>query len=324
MISERFRKIMPDRIRFCGVMLTGLLLSCLFVSGRDMAPDNNQAPPSIEVSSSGTIVAAVVQMRSSEDLDDNVSRITGFIREASGRGARVVVFPECALTSYKGNVLPVTDPALLARAESKVIDACRDNDVYAILGTPYYDGQKYYVSATVISPAGKVIERYHKIQLAGENWAESGRQMSVFMVDDVPCSIIICHDERYPELVRLPVLAGAKVIFYISHESGIREEHKISPYRAQIKARAVENTVWVLHSNAPANLDASGSNGHSRIISPTGNIIQEASIFGEDILIGELDISRATRSMALRSLNRGPLQEWWKEGVKHVKIIDPE
>ena len=136
------------------------------------------------------------------------------------------------------------------------------------------------------------------------------------------CSIIICHDERYPELVRLPVLAGAKVIFYVSHESDLRNETKLNPYRAQIQARAVENTVYVVHANAPANQDATGSHGQSRIIAPDGNIIMEASIFREELLTYVLDITKATRSNAGRSLTRGPLQDWWKEGVKYVRMIE--
>ena len=144
----------------------------------------------------------------------------------------------------------------------------------------------------IIAPTGKVIERYHKIQLA-ERWPQAGDHLSAFKMDGVPCSVIICHDERYPELVRLPVLAGAKVVFYLSHESGMRSERKVNPYRAQIQARAVENTGFVVQANAPANEDASGSHGQSRIIGPDGNILQVASIFQEEVLTETLDLRQA-------------------------------
>ena len=35
----------------------------------------------------------------------------------------------------------------------------------------------------------------------------------------VTCACIICHDSRHAELVRLPVLRGARLIFYISFET---------------------------------------------------------------------------------------------------------
>jgi predicted amidohydrolase len=173
----------------------------------------------------------------------------------------------------------------------------------------------------VIDEGGKVRERYHKVQLA-EPWPEPGDHLSVFRVKGVPCSIIICHDERYPELVRLPVLAGARVIFYLSHESPLTQEHKLGPYRAQIQARAVENTVYVVHANAPANRDATGSHGQSRLIDPDGNLIREASLFGEEVLCATLDLKKSTAANAKRSLTRGPLAGWWRAGLKQVRHVD--
>jgi predicted amidohydrolase len=260
-------------------------------------------------------------MRSTRDLADNLARITSSIHECARRGARVVVFPECALTGYFEDTATNVTSGQLIQAEERIAEKCREAGIHAIVGSAWRDGDKLLNSALIIAPTGKVIERYHKIQLA-ERWPQAGDHLSVFKIDGVPCSVIICHDERYPELVRLPVLAGAKVIFYVSHESGLREEHKINPYRAQIQARAVENTVFVVQANAPANKDTTGSHGHSRIIAPDGNILHEASIFDEDVLIETLELRKATRNNARGSLENGPLQDWWKEGVKRVQIIE--
>lgn len=264
---------------------------------------------------------AAVQMRSSRALAENLTRINHSIREGAREGARVVVFPECALTGYFEESATNLTTAQIQVAEETLARTCREAGVYAIVGSAWRDENRLLNSALILAPTGRVIERYHKIQLA-ERWPEGGDHLSVFKIDDVPCSVIICHDERYPELVRLPVLAGAKVIFYLSHESGLRQEHKLGPYRAQIQARAVENSVFVVHANAPANEDATGSHGQSRIIAPDGNILQEASIFGEDVLTATLDLKKATRDNALKSLKRGPLGDWWQEGVKRVRVIE--
>lgn len=264
---------------------------------------------------------AAVQMRSSRSLAENLARITNSIHECARQGARVVAFPECALSSYIGDVVTNLSAAQLAQAEQQVAEVCRDAGAYAIVGSAWREEGKLFDSALIIAPTGKVIERYHKIQLA-ERWPQAGDHLSVFKIDGVLCSVIICHDERYPELVRLPVLAGAKVVFYISHESGLRSERKINPYRAQIQARAVENTVFVVQANAPANEDASGSHGQSRIIAPDGNILQEASIFQQEVLTQTLDLRQATRGNAQKSLDRGPLRDWWKDGVQRVRIIE--
>jgi predicted amidohydrolase len=264
---------------------------------------------------------AVVQMRSSRNLADNVTRITNSIHQCAGEGTRVVVFPECALSSYLEDVVTNLSAAQLTAAAQQVAEACRQAGAYAIVGTAWREDGTLLDSALIIAPTGKVIERYDKIQLA-ERWPQPGDHLSVFKIDDVPCSVIICHDERYPELVRLPVLAGAKVVFYVSHESGLREENKLNPYRAQIQARAVENTVFVVQANAPSNPDASGSHGQSRIIAPDGNILHEGSIFHEDVVTATLELRQATRGNARKSLERGPLRDWWQQGLKRVRMIE--
>ena len=292
------------------VLLTGLALICAWSSA---AAEQTLGPTNLTV--------AIAQMRSTRDLSQNVARICATIDDCAGQGVRVVVFPECALTGYFEDVVTNLTSLQITRAQEQVAGACRRDGIYAVVGSAYRNGKNLFDSALVITPGGQVLERYDKIQLA-EPWPQPGEHLSVFKIDGVMCSVIICHDERYPELVRLPVLAGARVIFYLSHESGLHEEGKLNPYRAQIQARAVENTVYVVQANAPANPDASGSHGQSRIIKPDGNILQEASMFGQDVLHACLDLGKATAANARGSLSRGPLRDWWKEGVARVHVIE--
>ena len=319
LIKSIYRIIINNIIVIAGILLW--LLSNGIVIGQERIIKEVDSTLSSDVLPSKTLSVAAVQMRSSGIISDNVTRIKAFLKDCASKGIQIAVFPECALSGYFEDVIVKLTAEQINQAEDQVAEACREYSIYAIIGMPFRDGQKLFNSAVVISPEGKVIERYHKNQLA-ENWPDPGDHLSVFKIDRIPCSIIICHDERYPELVRLPVLAGAKVIFYISHESGIKAESKIDPYRAQIQARAVENNVYVVHANAPANQDATGSHGQSRIIEPDGNIIRESSIFGEEVLTATLDLTKSSSNNAMRSLTRGPLQDWWKEGIKNVRIIE--
>jgi predicted amidohydrolase len=76
-----------------------------------------------------------------------------------------------------------------------------------------------------------------------------------------------------------------------------------------------------VQANAPANADTTGSHGQSRIIAPDGNIVFEATMFDEQVVLATLDLERATRSMATKSTSRGPLRAWWEAGVKQVRVI---
>jgi predicted amidohydrolase len=260
-------------------------------------------------------------MRSAPDLDANVRRTVALLKRCAGQKVDVAVFPECSVSGYFGDYIPKLSARELKEAESRLAAACRELGLWAVVGTPVREGGKLFNSAVVLDDAGRVRERYHKVQLA-ERWPDPGDHLSVFRVKGVPCSIIICHDERYPELVRLPVLAGSRVVFYLSHESPLAQEHKLGPYRAQIQARAAENGVFVVHANAPANADATGSHGQSRVIDPDGNLVREASMFREEVLVAELDLARANAGNARNSLLRGPLRAWWRAGLEHVRQVD--
>lgn len=305
---------MKQCMLFTAALALGLLVKAFDARGTEPVASTSPATTQLRV--------AAVQMRSTRDLATNVRMIQEHIARCAHDGARIAVFPECALTGYFDNAfMQAFSAEQLADAEKQVAEACRMHKVYAIVGTPHRDGKLLYNSAVAITPSGTVLARYHKIQLA-ESWPTAGNQLLVFRIDGVPASVILCHDERYPELVRLPVLAGARIVFYLSHESGLAKESKLAPYRAQIQARAAENTVYVVQANAPANADATGSHGQSRLIAPDGNLIEEASIFGEDVVAATLDLKRATGRLAQQSIDRGPLGNWWRAGVARVHLIN--
>ena len=70
----------------------------------------------------------------------------------------------------------------ITAAAQQVTEACRQAGVYAVIGTAWREGDKLFDSALVITPTGKVLDRYHKIQLA-ERWPQPGDHLSVFKID---------------------------------------------------------------------------------------------------------------------------------------------
>jgi predicted amidohydrolase len=199
-------------------------------------------------------------------------------------------------------------------AEEEIRQTCRLRKIAAVVGSIYRVNGRTYDTAVVFDSRGELVERYGKVMLAGEKWATPGNHIAFFEVEGVPSTVIICHDERYPELVRLPALCGARVAYYISCESGMAEEGKLAPYRAQLMARAVENTVYIVAANAPGNVkDNSGSHGQSRIIRDDGNVLKEASFYGDDLLIESLEINLKPDRLS-RPLE-GVMAGWWRQGV---------
>jgi predicted amidohydrolase len=285
-----------------------------------------QTPTSASSASVSRLRVAVVQFRAGPDLSDNLRRIRQRLAEGAAKGAQVVLFPECAVSSYQAAAIGGLTEDVLLDGERAIAAACAAHRVHAIVGIPHHAGGRLYNSAIVVNPDGRLLVRHYKIHLVGGDTAwkcASGTELSaVFRLGLARASLLICHDSRYPELVRLPVLAGARVVFYLSHESSVARESKLVPYRAQVQARAVENGVFVVHANAPADDMRTGSHGQSRIVAPDGNLIGEASIFGEELLIADLDLTQADGKTAARSLEGEPLSGWWREGLKLVRVIE--
>jgi predicted amidohydrolase len=267
---------------------------------------------------------AAAQMLSTFDVDANVRRMEAMLEEARERGVRVVVFPEMALTGYtkSASFREVLNWEALDAGMARLQEACRRLDLYAVVGAPTRDGDRYYCSAVTLGPDGSIVDVYEKIYRAGEAWAEDGRRLSTFEIDGTECGTFICHDERYAPLVQLRALAGAKVFFYISCESGVEEFHKINPYRAQVQARAPENGVFVVHANTPAAANRTGladvSHGESRVVGPDGNILAEAPVYGEQLVIADLQLARSSGKGLKAALTSGPLAEWMRAGVALV------
>ncbi len=268
---------------------------------------------------------AAVQMRSIDDFEGNLLKIENILAGCAAEGVQVAAFPECALTGYEADAILNPSQKQLRAAESRLAQTCKHHRIHALIGIPYRSRGRIYNAALILNAKGQRITRYFKTHLVGQDraWDCSPGQgpLPIFTIGKATCGVFICHDSRYPELARLPVLAGARVLFYLSHEASLKKEYKIDPYRAQTQARAVENGVYIVHANAPANHDLTASHGQSRLVDPTGNITNEASQFDEEVLIADLDLSQANAGNALPSLKIEPFASWWREGLKNVRVF---
>jgi predicted amidohydrolase len=262
------------------------------------------------------LTTAAVQFRSSFDVADNAGRMIRILEQLADRKVRVAVFPECALTGYHTREKMEAGSADVEQAEASIARTCRSRGIAAVFGSIHRVGPRTYDTAVVFNSRGELVERFGKLMLAGEKWAVPGNHIALFELEGVLSTVIVCHDERFPEFVRLPALAGARVAYYPSHEAGMAKESKLAGYRAQMMARAVENRVFVVASNAPGNVkDNSGSHGQSRIIKDDGNVLQEASFYGDDILVETLSIDLSPSGWIEENLG-GLTGGGWKQGLE--------
>ena len=149
---------------------------------------------------------AAFQFAVTGNISENLTKIQNAIRRASEAGARLLVFPECALTGYPPRDIPSSaaeDFALLSEAH-KELQALADRYRMAlIVGTMTRAEQGIYNTALVFRPGGKPVP-YHKRALWGwdrDNFVP-GTEPGIVEIDGIRIGIRICFEVRFPEYFR--------------------------------------------------------------------------------------------------------------------------
>ena len=82
--------------------------------------------------------------------------------------------------------------------------------------------------------------------------------------------LMTCYDLRFPELARALVDAGAEIL--VVPAAWVAGERKVDHWRTLVRARAIENTVFVAACGQPAPRYC----GHSLVVDPLGDVLAEA------------------------------------------------
>ncbi len=146
--------------------------------------------------------------------------------------------------------------------------------------------------AQVIDEHGNYTGWYDKIHLfrpmQEERFLSAGAKASPFMLQGSLCACIICYDLRFCELPRKLALAGAEVLFVSAEWPAVRIEH----WAVLIRARAIENQMFVVACNQCANTRQERFGGTSMIVAPDGTILAQAQ-GKETLLCAKLDTAFA-------------------------------
>jgi predicted amidohydrolase len=295
-----------------------------FVSSGAVALAGSQAA-SAQARPGRELRVAACQILTFPDIRKSTEKICSWIEKAAADKIDVVLFPEAAVCGYTPDpeYWKSAQPRDFEAAENSIIAAAKRLNIAVIVGTAHWEAGKIYNSVLIVDKDGRVPGRYSKMFLA-EAWPVPGRRLPVWTLAGVKSCFIICHDIRYPELVRLPAIAGAQICYYPGNASGLTEEHKLSAYRAMPISRATENSIYLVMANAPADSrnmhSPTQSHGNSKVIHPNGTVLQEAGFFAETLVAATIDLKSADRAMAQRAAREdGPVSKWLREGSKMVE-----
>jgi predicted amidohydrolase len=267
-----------------------------------------------------------VQLHWAKSLERNLERTLHYIQKAAEEGSRVVVFPETNLTGYFFPEVIQLQPQAVQAALERTCDAARQAGIWVIAGTLQRTADRYLNLAHVIAPDGRIVHEYAKVHMAGrdeQRYCRGGNKLSLFEIDGILCTLVICRDGRHPELYRLPAMAGAQILFHPSCSSDEIEAvvWKRTSGRAQQPVGPNSKIFHCVANTIGQSPDGKqSSSGMSFIREPSGMPLAEAGWYQEEMITATLDLERADRSYVLDSLKDPPfLREYWEEMLKKVR-----
>jgi predicted amidohydrolase len=249
----------------------------------------------------GAFRAACVQLRSSDDVAENIRATSELIREAKAKGAQFIATPEnTTLMAPDGGAklersfAEDRDPALLAFTA-----LAKELGIWLLIGSLAIkvSDTKTANRSFLIDPNGEIKARYDKIHMfdvdlpSGETYRESNTVAggSRAVIADLPwgkVGLTICYDLRFPQLYRALSQDGA---FMLAVPSAFTETTGKAHWHVLLRARAIENGAFVI-APAQGGTHANGRQtyGHSLIVAPWGEIIAEAGV-EPGVIVADID-----------------------------------
>jgi predicted amidohydrolase len=242
---------------------------------------------------------ALIQLdcSSAEPVYERIPRAFSLVRQAA-MDAQVVVLPEL----WHVGAFDVD----AAREHAQSLDGALVTDLGALAGSlgiwlhggsfaEVDDEGRHYNTSMVFAPDGVLVATYRKIHLFGFQGGETVLMSAgdELVVVDTPLGatgLATCYDLRFPELFRALVAGGANSVIISSGWPRTRIHH----WDVLTQARAIEDQAWVLACNEVGEQPGVVLGGHSRVISPQGEVVAQAEE-GETILRASIDPAQADR-----------------------------
>jgi predicted amidohydrolase len=266
--------------------------------------------------------AAAVQLNSTADKGRNIEVAERLVRAAAADGAELIVLPEKWTVlgdpdAARAGAEPLDGPALTAAA-----GWARELGVHLVAGSivEHTEDDRYANTSVLIDPSGEQVAVYRKIHMfdvdvGGVAYRESatedpGEEIVTAPLGDVELGMGICYDVRFPELMRILAIRGARII---TLPSAFTEPTGSAHWEVLVRARAIENQLFMVAAGqigkAPPHY---ASWGHSMIADPWGTVMAVAPD-EECFVAADLDFEEQERVRAtLPALaNRRPgVYEW--------------
>jgi N-carbamoylputrescine amidase len=268
------------------------------------------------MSTSEKYTIGLVQMSMSADIEENLRRAVEFVREAAGRGARIICLPEMFRSQYfcQREDVDLFNLAETIPGKSTMTLGAVAQELKVTVVAPLFERRAmgmHHNSLAVLGEDGEIVGIYRKMHIPDDPsyyekfyFTPGDLGFKAFETPQAKIGTLICWDQWFPEGARLTALRGAEILFYptaIGWHPFEKEQVGASQrdaWQTIQRSHAIANGIFVAAVNrVGTEVFNEGSDGiqfwgTSFVADPFGVVIAEASTDKEEVLVVEIDRAR--------------------------------
>lgn len=255
-----------------------------------------------------------------------VQRLIELMHDAHKHGAKVVVYPELALTTFFPRWF-IEDVHQLNAFYETTMPGMHTQclfDTAVQLGMSFHLGYAELVhdqtgklrrfnTSILVSAEGEIVGKYRKVHLPGHFEHEPWRPFQhlekryfehgdlgfpVFNTFGGVMGMCICNDRRWPETFRVLGLRGAELVMLgyntpVHYPPAPQHDH-LQDFHNHLcmQAGAYQNGNWVVGVAKAGHEEGCDLIGGTCIIAPTGEIVSQAKSTADELIMAEIDLDR--------------------------------
>ncbi len=254
-----------------------------------------------------------------------VARLIALLRQAADQGAKLVVFPELALTTFfprwyfedQADIDSFFETEMPGPETRSLFDAAAGLGVGFCLG--YAErirtagGDRHFNTAILVDGTGAIVGKYRKVHLPGHSEPEPWRPFQhlekryfepgdlgfpVFPAFGGTMGMCICNDRRWPETFRVLGLRKAEMVMLgyntPQHYPSAPEHDHLQDFHNHLvmQAGAYQNGTWVVGVAKAGLEEGCDLIGGTCIIAPTGEIVAECQTLADEVIVHDCDLDR--------------------------------
>jgi predicted amidohydrolase len=264
------------------------------------------------------------------------------IQVAREKGADVVVFPELAVTGALAEDVTGATEATLQAAVTDLQTAASAEKMYVVFGVPFHEKGRCHNGAFVVSPEGKVLNRYAQLVVdRPELFAPGMSTKSLwFEIKGVPAVVTVGRDALWNEIAELAAVRGAQVHLHLGYDPDTSEAGTLRRRQLWVNLASFHTFTATVNAASPAGLPRPsapanggstlwddyhrGSSGRAGGYAPWSAVRLVTAGSGEQVIVATQEVPEVNPQLGRLTGRTNPqMKPWYLAGARAIAAEGP-